>query len=35
MQNVAVLKQIWLHEIFGGYVTDASKYHNAGIWSMD
>ena len=35
VQNVTVLKQIWLFEIVGGYVTDVSKYHNVCIWSMD
>ena len=35
IQIVVVLQQIWLFQIIWGYVTDVSKYHNAGIWSMD
>ena len=30
-----VIKQIWTYEIYVGDITDVSKYHNAGIWSMD
>ena len=32
---MGVLKQIRLCEIYGGHITDMSKYHNAGKWSMD
>ena len=36
IQNVAVLQQIWLSEIIGGMLLhDVSKYHSAGICTMD
>ena len=32
---MGVLEQILLYEILGGYITDMSKCHGAGVWSMD
>ena len=35
IQNMGVLKQIWLYENLWGHITDMSKYHKAGEWSMN
>ena len=34
LQKMGELRQIWLQNTWG-YITDISKYHKAGIWSMD
>ena len=36
LQNIAVLKQIHSTKSSGAlYITEMSKYHNAGIWGVD
>ena len=35
VQNMGVLQQIWINKIYGGDITDMSKYHNVDIWRMD
>ena len=34
IQNMGVLQQFWLYENIGG-ISDVSKYHNEGKWSME